>query len=663
MSGSFNLRILLVAVITGLVLAATAGVSLVHMTAFESYARKEAVRTIDSAAAALRSKTERLLMPAANTIRYLQSQNILRDGSSASMPRKSQFSTFLRSVEIVHRSNPQIESTYIGYADGSFVIETRNSPSLLKAVRLPLGIKSDHLRLTRDLTVQDPLDQWSHQQGDNWRFIRRSVSAYQPRKRPWYRLGRTRETPAWTGLYRYIDDGYGITLVAALRDAKQKLAAVIGVDVRLEKLTSFVRDLELGSNGLAFIARPNGELFAHAALTRQLLVSRSGKRGPTLAQVSGSGSRDVRLFEALAKGRADTAEIEIDGQTILGRRMVLRDIPGFDGHLYVGASLSDFTRYADQVANRTLVFALVFIALVVAAGTWIARAISRPVHEAAGAMTAVARLELGNRQLEKRSWLAEIQDLNTSVNTMQSALLGFVRYVPRDVVRDLLDLRLPLELGGDRRDVTVLFTDIESFTTLAEQEQPEALIDGLADYFDIISDVVHSHGGTVDKFIGDSVMAIWGAPRYDTGHTQYACSAVVEIERRLAALNQQRAEAGATPLITRYGLHRGTAFVGNIGARDRFNYTAVGDVVNTAARLESANKDMRTRALVSQAVVDAVGEDHSFVPRGEIRLLGKSAPIAVFELPLGHISGNSESGSDGAGVASMQKKEALRGVT
>ena len=635
MNRVFNLRVLLVVAITGLVLVATMSVSLLHMTAFDSYARSEAIRTLDGAALAIQSRVERLLKPASDIVQYVEAQNSPIPASANKSGRQSQFSAFLQPIDIILRSNPHISGAYLGYSDGSFVIQTRTSKRVLKAANLPPSIKSDYLRFERDSTAERPTDVWSHFLSNTWHRVERPVSKYNPRERPWYRLGRRKQKPSWTRLYRFsVDDGYGMTLVAGVGDKEKKSAMVVGVDVRLEDLTSFIRKLKIGSHGFAFIARPNGELVTHPNLDAFKLSSDIDTRAPTLFEIHRTDKHDLRLFEALSSSKANTIQFEANDRSILGQRLSLTNLSGFDGHLYVAAPLSDFTVAADQLANKTILIAGGLILMVMAIGAAIARAIAKPVHDAARAMTAVSQLDLQQAPTARRSPLAEIEMLNSSVETMQSALHSFVRYVPRDVVRDLLELRQPLELGGRRREVTILFTDIENFTALAETDQHQRFIDGLADYFDIISGVIAAHGGTVDKYIGDSVMAIWGAPRDDAEHTKHACDAVVQINRQLDQFNQERERLGEPRLLTRFGIHRGYTFVGNVGARDRFGYTALGDVVNVAARLESVNKDLGTRVLVSRDVIKTAGSGHQFAARGEVTLRGKSDPMELFELVL-----------------------------
>ena len=327
MIGIFNLRLLLVVAITSLVLIATLGISLLHMTAFEHYARDEAARTLERAVQAVRAKADHLLKPAADIVRYVSARKAALALSSTTTDRSAQFSAFLQSTGLVVRSNPHISAAYVGYADGSFVIETRNSQRLRKSAGLPQSIKSIYLRLERNALSDKPVDTWSYLQDGEWQPITQSVSKFEPRERPWYRLGKNHKEPVWTRLYRFfVDDGYGITLVAGLRNPDSRLAAVVSVDVRLEDLSSFIRDLKPSANGFAFIARPNGELIAHPALVSETLDYSIDTSAPTLFDVRRADNRDVRLFEALSKGQTSSVQIDVGGETILGQRMALGNL-------------------------------------------------------------------------------------------------------------------------------------------------------------------------------------------------------------------------------------------------------------------------------------------------------------------------------------------------
>ena len=627
----FNLRILLVIAISALVLAGILGVSVLHNVAFTTYAKDEALRRLNDSAEAIASKAERLLEPATGIARHVLDRAHAGLKATSGADRREQFDRFLEGVDIAPELHAQIFGAYLGFPDGSSVNLTRNSAELLALAGLPSEIASPYLRFTHDASDPNARDIWAYEVDGAWRSIVMPTMGFDPRTRPWYRLAADHQKPVWTGLYRFLVDGFGITLTAALRDEQGRLAAVLGVDMQLDDLADFVREIDVTPNSFAFIARRNGELIAHPALDTTTLDGDVETAGPTLFEVKRADRRDVRMFEAFTGTESESIQFIVDGETILGRRLALSDQFGLDADLFIGAPLSDFTGAADAVKRSTLWIVAAMTLVVVVVGVLIARAVARPIQRAADTMNAISRLDLTTPLPDRPSALAEIQTLNTAVTMMHTALHSFTRYVPSDLVRNLLDLRQPLELGGMRREITVLFTDIEGFTQLTETEQHEQMIDGLADYFDIIAETITEHGGTLDKFIGDAVMAFWGAPGDDRDHTDHACDAVLDIIRRLKTFNQQRLASGKLPLKTRFALHRGYAFVGNVGARHRFGYTALGDVVNTAARLEGAAKELGVQAIVSRDVAMNTDKRHRFIAHGGVQLRGKATAVEAFE--------------------------------
>ena len=630
-SKRFNLRILLVIAISALVLVGILGVSTLHSVVFTNYSTSEALQRLDDVAEAIAAKTERLLEPATVIARHALGETFSNLKTKSGDDRQHRFDRFLEGMDIVPVLHPQIFGVYLGYPDGSSANLTRNSPELLELAGLPSEITSPYLRLKHDASDPDARDVWAHEVDGAWQAIVVPTMGFDPRTRPWYRIAEDHREPVWTGLYRFLVDGFGITLTTALRDKQGQVTAVLGVDLRLDDLAEFVREIDVTPNSFAFIARRNGELIAHPALDTATLDGDMETAGPTLFEVKRADRRDVRLFEAFAGTDDEAIQVAVGGETILGRRLALSGRFALDADLFIGAPLSDFTEAAEAVKRSTLWIVVAMTLVVVIVGFLIARAVSRPIQRAADTMNAIARLDLSTPLPSKPSALAEIQTLNTAVTMMHTALHSFTRYVPGDLVRNLLDLRQPLELGGMRREITVLFTDIESFTQLTETEQHEQMIDGLADYFDIIAETIAEHGGTLDKFIGDAVMAFWGAPGDDPDHTDHACDAVRKIIRRLETFNRQRLASGKLPLKTRFALHRGYAFVGNVGARHRFGYTALGDVVNTAARLEGAARELGVQAIVSREVAMNTEERHQFLALGEVQLRGKSATIDAFK--------------------------------
>ena len=208
------------------------------------------------------------------------------------------------------------------------------------------------------------------------------------------------------------------------------------------------------------------------------------------------------------------------------------------------------------------------------------------------------------------------------------------RYLPKDVAQEIMRDPARLSLSGEKRPIVALFTDLEGFTKLSHAISPEMVAFLLNRYLDLMTDVVLKHGGTLDKFVGDAVVAFWGAPIARPNDDDRALAAAAEM---FEAGERFRAEApeGVPPIgRTRVGLHRGEAVVGNFGGEGRIQYTALGDAMNTAARLEGANKHLKTSALISGTVAARLGDDTILRPMGRILVSGRSTPIEVFE-PVG----------------------------
>lgn len=210
----------------------------------------------------------------------------------------------------------------------------------------------------------------------------------------------------------------------------------------------------------------------------------------------------------------------------------------------------------------------------------------------------------------------------------------FAQYTPPAVVARLIAQPELLRLGGEAREVTLMFTDLAHFTTLSEQLSAEQTVEVLTAYFNAMTPIVHASGGTVDKFIGDAVMAFWGAPLPDAQHAEHAVRAAVAMQQAMAPLAADLRARGLPPihmpLHMRIGLHTGRVVVGNVGSEQRFSYTAIGDAVNLAARLEGANKAFGTGILLSSATAAQLPPTLALRPLDDVIVKGKTEPVRVF---------------------------------
>jgi len=213
-----------------------------------------------------------------------------------------------------------------------------------------------------------------------------------------------------------------------------------------------------------------------------------------------------------------------------------------------------------------------------------------------------------------------------------SLFKNFKRYVPADLVVQLINQNIKPDLGGKQQELTVFFSDISKFTSIVEKMEPEKLIQDLCIYFESVSKNILENKGTIDKYIGDSVMAFWGAPLPMEDHAQKACLSALTIQSNLRNLFSQWDNLGKVPFLTRIGIHSGSALVGNLGYKERLNYTVVGDTVNVSSRLEAINKIYGTEIITSENVYNKCRNDFEFRLLDRVYLLGRYQGMKIYEL-------------------------------
>ncbi len=209
---------------------------------------------------------------------------------------------------------------------------------------------------------------------------------------------------------------------------------------------------------------------------------------------------------------------------------------------------------------------------------------------------------------------------------------SFALYLAPQVIDKMLaSKKLPV-LGGETRDVTVFFSDLAGFASISEKMTPAELVAFMNEYLSAMTDIIESKGGYVDKYIGDSIVAVFGAPADDSEHASNAARAALGCRARLDELNRDSAAFKGYKVAPRMGLNSGAALVGNIGSRRRFNYSVMSDAVNVASRLEGANKYYGTTIAASEMTVELTGSTFSWRELDAIRVKGRAAPVKIYEL-------------------------------
>jgi class 3 adenylate cyclase len=288
------------------------------------------------------------------------------------------------------------------------------------------------------------------------------------------------------------------------------------------------------------------------------------------------------------------------------------------------------------VIDLAIWVALIVLAIALGLAFWLGRSIAKPMHILSQSGQRLARLDFTPLEI-KSSRIREVQRAVESQHAMRNGLQWLSNYIPRSLTPLLM--KSGDELISRERDVVVLFTDIVGFSSTAEGRSAAKVAALLNRHFGLLGAIIEQEGGTIDKYIGDSIMAFWGAPLDQEDSADRAVRSAQRIAQKLHVDNQRRARKGLRPLRIRIGIHKGPALVGNIGAPGRVNYTLVGDTVNVAQRLEQFGREIDDGTsdaviVISEALAQALPPGLALIDRGEQILHGRSTAMRVFQVPM-----------------------------
>lgn len=297
------------------------------------------------------------------------------------------------------------------------------------------------------------------------------------------------------------------------------------------------------------------------------------------------------------------------------------------------AQASDLNAEIERLAKSSLGGVAIAL-LAILAAIMVGRLLAKPIQAISVNAIKIGDFDLKDIEILPPSRIRELDDEAAAFNTMLAGLRSFETYVPRTLVAKLMRAEGAVE--SEHRKMTVMFTDIVGYTAASENLSATEVASFLNDHFSQLGACVEAEGGTIDKFIGDSLMAFWGAPEHQDHTEQRACRAALAIAKAVAVENETRLAEGKPKVRLRIGIHTGDVVVGNIGSPGRINYTIVGDTVNTCQRLEALGKivdpDAETVVLVSKATADALDGSVVLKSAGDFEVKGRTEMIEVFRL-------------------------------
>jgi class 3 adenylate cyclase len=411
-------------------------------------------------------------------------------------------------------------------------------------------------------------------------------------------------------------------------------AGCVGANLTLAGLDRFLNTHRASAGSSAIIAdRRDGQVIADSSGERSLRSVHDHLEIATLGNIPDADVRTA-VAERRRRGADDFVFASpVDGARINASFTRFPNNFGQPWEIVILTPVKDFVGVLERTNRVMLVAIILLTALEMLLIRLLAVRLSRPIEAISrelGSIETLAFEEPANAP--RRSTIREIGQLQSAVSLLRRSLHSFASFVPLGLVRQLIQSGAPLSLGAEPRFLTVFFSDLEDFSTHAERLAPDRLLDQMSAYFELVSNAVSQERGTVDKFIGDGVMAFWGAPLPVSDHVLRACAGALRAARRMDRLNQAWAAEGRECLRLRVGLNCAEVLVGNFGSSERLSYTVMGDGVNVAARLEGVNKRFGTTICISDNVFAAAAGHIVTRPMRTVRVKGRSSAFMVYEL-------------------------------
>ena len=562
--------------------------------------------------------------------------NVLATSSSvANSDERSETGRAIPLFKAALQEMQQTDSIYAGFDNGAW-LQVRRTNDLSEDQRDRLrapAIAHTVINLVRPTPAGDlPMrrvfqDRQGNEVGelDLWKY------GYDARKRSWYWQTMGADRPYVSAPYLSFSIGAPVITVSA--PLRGKVPGVIAADLKLDTFSDFVHAQRPGKHGTVVIFDQAGSLIAHpdfAALVEAAMTHPSRSQLPSVDEIN-SGLVATVLRRSHNLDRNEGVIHDDDGHGYLFRLTKFTLGEGYGGSILLLAAQDDFVQNVRKLQFNGLILAtiagLAFIPVVWMFGSTMSHSLKRITAQARQLQT----LEEPNL-MPVTSHIREVHELGNTVHLAQRTIWSFAHFVPKEIVRRVIDNSISTRLGGIKQEITLVFTDVQGFTTIAETADPDVLMQQTSRYFSVLTQAFLAEGGTIDKFIGDAVMVFWNAPNPQADHVARACRAALAARTAGEKLNAEFEAEGLAPFITRFGIHVGEAVVGNVGSTERMNYTALGNTVNLAARLEGLNKQVGTTVLASEDVYLRVRDQFEFSAYDAVVAKGMTKETRIYGL-------------------------------
>jgi adenylate cyclase len=429
-----------------------------------------------------------------------------------------------------------------------------------------------------------------------------------------------------------VDTGYPIINLRVPILHNGTFIGTAGASITLDVLSRFLATHRASSHSTTIIADPtDGKVIAASDRKKGVRIVDGRLEVARLDNIDDDDAREAYRLQRETNEDNFAFESRRDGQELTAS---FTRFPVSFGHHWEAIVLTPSNDFIGELKRTNRQIVIVIVALSAAELFLIyvlSRRLSRPIESISRDLKSAETLSF-DQPISRLSRVREIAQLQSAAALLSNSLQSFCSFAPVDVVRGLIKSGIPLRLGVERRFLTVLFADLENFSTHAERMTPDALLDQMSVYFEQVSRAISEEKGTVDKFIGDGIMAFWGAPLAVSDHVLRACAGAVRAARRMERVNEGWSAEGKPNLRIRIGLNCAEVLVGNIGSSQRFSYTAIGDGVNVAARLEGINKTFGTTICISDSVFNVIEAEIVARPLRHVQVKGRNQDFMIYDL-------------------------------
>ena len=478
---------------------------------------------------------------------------------------------------------------------------------------------------------------------------------YDYRKRPFYVQGKAQpvlKKGGWTNCFTFSKNfkaiRTGLFYSTGLGDDKGELFAVLSMGISTEWISAYLNEAmhEIHKKGISsfiFEKLPDKSknVLAHSLMADVFPKDQDGNtiyyalpkdmKDPAIEKMILSVPDSMLSGLELHGDFEKLFHFDVDGSDYVG--IIKTVLPGTSPDWYVCLYVPEKVLFSNAYWHFYLAIGILALVMVISVilSLVLARSASKPIESLVLLSQKIGKLDFTHK-VRADSKIIEIKNLAHSMNLMQIGLQAFTQYLPKDMLKSLFDAGTGAIPGGKEKDVSIMFADIANFTHYSESLSPNDLVLQLNEYLGCFSSVIIRNEGTVDKYIGDAVMAYWNAPRDCDDYAFKACKAAIQGLQKLSFLQQKWSRLNKPIFNARVGINTGNVVLGNIGTQEHLNYTVIGDNVNLASRLEGLNKVYNTTIMISDVTLKACGSRLITRPIDLVGVKGKDKKIMVHEL-------------------------------